>query len=218
MTGQYHAGPQWLRWQGGLHLGDLGLGRPAVHPQDGGNPLAAGAELEHQARLVQGQVAETAPDVARQHPQQARQQGGPQQRLVLAQRVGDAHRPAPRVTGGQLQPVVVGGRAERLAEHLDVARPGERAAHRAAQPLRGGQTVPGGGAGHPDRDVVITPSRITSSARSLGYRRSWRHDGGTTVSRSAPPPAPGPVTTQPTCSSRWITVAFWYGSPATRPG
>jgi len=135
VPGQHHAGPQRLGGKGGFHLGDLGHGRPTVHPRDGGHPLAAGTEPEHQSHLVQGQITEPAADVARQHPQQARQQGGAQERLVLAQRVGDPHRPAAHIIVGQLQPLVVGLRAERLAEHLDVARPGERAAHRAAQPL-----------------------------------------------------------------------------------
>ena len=153
---QDHAEPQRLGGQTLLQRSHLRGRRSPVNPQDRGGPWRARARAEHQAHLVQRDVGEPAPDITGKHPQQPWQQRGAQQRLLLGERVGQPDSGPPRIIARQLQPVEVRGGDEWLAQHLDVANVRQRPADRPAQPLRGGQSPPGGGTGHPGRDVLVS--------------------------------------------------------------
>ena len=97
-------------------------GRPVDAHAPAARPAARRGQEDH-ADLVQRQVALAAAEVAPQRAEQRRQQRRAQQRLLLGQRVGQPHRAAPRVVGGQPERVVHAGRDERVRQHLDVARP-----------------------------------------------------------------------------------------------
>ena len=79
------------------------------------------------------------------------QQRGPQQRLVLAERVGHHDRRTAHVLDRQPEQVRVGPGRERRRQHLDVAGLGQRAADRTAEPLPRRQPPPGQRARHPGR-------------------------------------------------------------------
>ena len=96
------------RVQGGQLSGRRARGPPAGWARRRG---PSGGWQEHQADLEQADVGEAAADVADQHPQQAGQQRGAQQRLVVAERVGD-----PRAPGGAGRPAGSCSRSASAAE------------------------------------------------------------------------------------------------------
>jgi hypothetical protein len=112
-SGQHRADAQRLVGQGGFQAGQFGHGGPAVHREDGRRVRCPGPGAEDQADFEQRGVGEAPPDVPRQHPEQTGQQGGPQQRLVLAQRIRHHDRRAAHVLGRQPEQIRVGPRPER---------------------------------------------------------------------------------------------------------
>ena len=89
----------------------------------GGAKLLAGQE--HEPGLKEGEVAEAAGVVALGYLDQARQEGGPQEAVLFADRVGQLERRAARALGRSAEGVVGGLGNERVGQHLGEPGVGE---------------------------------------------------------------------------------------------
>jgi hypothetical protein len=131
----------------------LALGRTAVDREDrrGDSGVGHGDRRGLEQREVRGAAA----DVARDRAEQAGQQGRRHQRLLAAQRVGQAQRRTTGIGCIESEPVEVTLPDEGEADHLDVARPGERAADTTPHRLLSGQTAARRRRGQHARDAVV---------------------------------------------------------------
>ena len=140
-----------------LEGGDLLLTGPAVDAGDGGGD---GARREgHGADLVDGDVVQAARDIAPGGLHEGVEHGRAQARRVLRQGVGQAHRVAARVVGGDLEHVVHVA-DEGVGQHLGEAGVGQGAHHVAAGDLLdevGGadQVGPPGGRGDGEQLTAV---------------------------------------------------------------
>jgi capsular polysaccharide biosynthesis protein len=122
----------------------LGSGWPPVDPEPRW-PLRIGSRPEHQTELVEGRVAVAARDVSAQRAQQSRQQGRPQQRFGLGERVGEAQGDPAGIVGRQEQGVEALVGDERIAQRLHEAARGEYRPEPSAEPLARREPAPGPG-------------------------------------------------------------------------
>ena len=155
-------------------------GRPA------GSPAAASADSgirqEDRADFEQRDVGQSPADVARRCAEQTRQQRRAQIRLVLRQRIGDAHGGAARIVGVETR----AGRRRRRRRTAAAAprrKPASRQRGRdpAASPLGGRQPAPGRRPRQRDRDasIALEPQHFLDQigrAGEVGTPRRRLHD------------------------------------------
>ncbi|GDY81858.1 hypothetical protein SAVCW2_10570 [Streptomyces avermitilis] len=135
-----------LLGQRGGEGGDLLVRGTAVDGQPDRDALLR-ARVEDQPGLEERQVVRTAPVVAAQRAEQARQQRRAERGLLLGERVDQLDDPALRVVGGEAELVEDVLPDEGVVRRLDVSGAGQRAADAAVQPLPLGQAPARGGLG-----------------------------------------------------------------------
>ncbi|GMA85375.1 hypothetical protein GCM10025868_06250 [Angustibacter aerolatus] len=155
LADEEHGRVQRLRRHGGLQLREHGGVRPGGGLGARRLRAVGGAGTEHPAHLEQREVAGAAGEVAPGRVAQRLQQGGAQQRRLLAERVREPQRPPAVVVVRQAQRVEPARRDERVGLHLDVPVLGERRRRQPPQPLRTGQATTGGGRRQHADDLVV---------------------------------------------------------------